>query len=54
MRVIEAMSDQNEPDSEASEIKKFNAKKFTSNPRLNNHNNIERVSNAMPLVNLYL
>lgn len=54
IKVIEAMSDQNEPDYEAAEIKKFKNKKFTSNPRLNNKNNIEKVSNAMPVVNLYL
>lgn len=55
MKVVEAMSDQNEPDSEAAEmIKKVKGKSFTSNPRIVNQPNIDKISSNMPKTNMYL
>ena len=52
MKVIEAMSNQNKPDNEALEITQHK-KKFTSNPRINNKPNIEKISNVKPVMGLY-
>jgi hypothetical protein len=54
MKVIEAMSDFNEPDFESAEIgKKTKGKMFTTNPRLTQQQNLEKMSGVMPIAGMY-